>query len=127
AARRPVPQPAERCCRRARAQGRGVTQDAVVIIGGGAVGSAAAYFLTREPGFAGPVVVIERDPTYQQASSALSASSIRQQFSTPINIALSRFGFQFLKTLDAVGLIERGYLFLASDAGMAGLAANHAV
>ncbi len=99
----------------------------VVIVGGGAVGSAVAYFLTREPGFAGRVIVIERDPTYQQASSALSASPIRQQFSTPINIALSRFGFDFLRGLGGVGLIERGYLFLASDAGMAGLAANHAV
>ncbi|MBI3514550.1 MAG: FAD-binding oxidoreductase [Proteobacteria bacterium] len=101
--------------------------DPVVIVGGGAIGSAVAYFLTREPGFAGRVVVIERDPTYQQASSALSASSIRQQFSTPINIALSRFGFDFLRGLGDVGLVERGYLFLASDAGMAGLAANHAV
>jgi glycine/D-amino acid oxidase-like deaminating enzyme len=104
-----------------------VTDAAVVIVGGGAIGSAIAYFLVREPGFAGRVVVIERDPTYAQASSALSASSIRQQFSTPINIALSRFGFEFLKGLGEVGLTERGYLFLASAAGLADLEANHAV
>ena len=105
----------------------GAAEAPVVIVGGGAVGSAVAYFLTREPGFAGRVVVIERDPTYARASSALSASSIRQQFSSPINIALSRFGFEFLKTLGDVGLVERGYLFLASAAGLDDLQANHAV
>ena len=48
----------------------------VVIVGGGAIGSAIAYFLTlQQPGL--PVVVVERDPAYTQASSALSAISIR--------------------------------------------------
>ena len=70
----------------------------VVIVGGGAIGSAIAYFLTlQQPGL--PVVVVERDSTYAQASSALSASSIRQQFSTAINIALSQFGIGFLRNL----------------------------
>jgi glycine/D-amino acid oxidase-like deaminating enzyme len=63
--------------------------DPVVIIGGGVVGSAVATFLAAmRPGWR--VIVIERDPTYEFASSALSASSIRQQFSSPINIAISR-------------------------------------
>ena len=62
----------------------------VLIIGGGAIGSAIAYFLTRRPGsFA--VTVIERDPGYRQASTALSASSIRQQFSTAVNIRMSQY------------------------------------
>ena len=60
----------------------------IVIIGGGVIGSAIAYFLTlQQPGC--DVVVVERDPTYARASSALSASSIRQQFSTDINIQIS--------------------------------------
>ena len=100
----------------------------VVIVGGGAVGSAVAHFLASDPAFGGKIVVIERDPTYRQASSALSASSIRQQFSTPINILLSRFGFEFLRAIAAeVTLVERGYLFLASSAGMAALEASHRV
>jgi len=50
----------------------------VAIVGGGVMGSSIAWHLTSDPGFAGTVTVIERDPTYARASSALSASSIRQ-------------------------------------------------
>src|SRR5205823_3212744 len=104
----------------------------VLIIGGGVMGSSIAYHLKSDPHFTGTVTVIERDPTYARASSALSASSIRQQFSTPLNIHLSRFGIGFLReaptTLGVdLGLKEPGYLFLASPAGEAVLRANHAV
>ena len=98
----------------------------VVIVGGGVVGSAAAYFLRREG--VPRVAVVERDPAYSRSSSALSASSIRQQFSTPVNIALSRFGAGFLRAADehlsvdgaATGLrlCEPGYLYLATPAGL---------
>ena len=64
----------------------------IVIVGGGAIGSAVAAFTLADPAFRGRVTVVERDPAYARASSALSASSIRQQFTTPINVALSRFG-----------------------------------
>jgi FAD-dependent oxidoreductase domain-containing protein 1 len=96
------------------------------------MGSSAAYHLTRDPGFDGSVTVVERDPTYATASSALSASSIRQQFSTPLNIHLSRYGIGFLRRAPELlgvdlGLKEPGYLFLASAAGEAVLRANNAV
>ena len=104
----------------------------VIIIGGGAVGSSIAYHLKTDPNFAGTVAVVERDPTYARASSALSASSIRQQFSTPLNIHLSRFAIAFLRRarelMDVdLGLKEPGYLFLASPEGVPVLRANHAV
>src|ERR1043165_2727492 len=106
----------------------------VVIVGGAAVGSSVAYFLTHDLGFGGSVAVIERDPTYARAATTLSAASIRQQFSTPENIRMSRFGIAFFRTLkdrfgaDAdIGLRERGYLLLAGAAGAQTLAANHAV
>ena len=108
----------------------------IAIIGGGAIGSAIAYYLTQMA-LQQPVVVVERDPSYAQASSALSASSIRQQFSSPINIAISQFGIGFLRDIGArlqvggerpdIGLVEAGYLYLASPAGEAVLRDNHAV
>jgi FAD-dependent oxidoreductase domain-containing protein 1 len=96
------------------------------------MGSSIAYHLQLDPNFTGTVSVIERDPTYARASSALSASSIRQQFSTPLNIHLSRYGIGFLRRAPEflgvdLGLREPGYLFLASTAGEAVLRANHVI
>ncbi|HTR86490.1 MAG TPA: FAD-binding oxidoreductase [Reyranella sp.] len=104
----------------------------VAIVGGGAMGSSIAWHLAEEPTVANKVVVVERDPTYARASSSLSASSIRQQFSTPLNIHLSRFGIGFLRRAPELlgvdlGLKEPGYLFLASSLGEAVLRANHAI
>ena len=110
---------------------------AVVIIGGGVIGSAIACFTLGDPAFAGSVTVIERDPAYTRASSALSAGSIRQQFSAPINIAIGGYGIEFLRAVarhlavggeaPAIGLVEPGYLFLATAGGAATLERNHAV
>ena len=69
----------------------------VVIVGGGAIGGSVACFLLEDPGFGGSVTVIERDPTYALASSARSAASIRQQFSTPENIRMSQFSIGWLR------------------------------
>lgn len=105
-----------------------------VIVGGAAVGSAIAYFLTHDLGFDGTIAVMERDPTYARASTTLSAASIRQQFSTPENIRMSQFGVTFFRALkdrfgpDAdVGFREAGYLLLAGQEGRAVLAGNHRV
>ncbi|MDN7495689.1 FAD-binding oxidoreductase [Burkholderia gladioli] len=108
----------------------------IVIIGGGVIGSAVAYFLrAADPSVA--VTVIERDPTYARSSSALSAASIRQQFSTPLSIRMSLFGIEFLRELGerlaidgarpSIDLHEGGYLFLATPAGEATLRENHAL
>ncbi len=107
----------------------------IVIVGGGVMGAATACFLARDHGIA--ATVLERDPCYARASSALSASSIRQQFSTPINIALSRESMAFYCRIGAelavdgdapeIGLAQRGYLYLASTAGEAALREVHAM
>ena len=106
----------------------------VVIVGGAAIGSATAYFLTHDLGFTGSVAVIERDPTYAHAATTLSAASIRQQFSTPENIRMSAFGVAFFRDLQGrfgteadIGFRERGYLLLASETGEDTLLANHEV
>lgn len=109
----------------------------VVIVGGGAVGSAAAYFLAAEAGFSGSVVVVERDPTYARASTPLSAGGIRQQFSIRENVEIGLFARDFiggageLLAVDGespeLGFVEGGYLFLATPEGRAVLAENHAL
>jgi glycine/D-amino acid oxidase-like deaminating enzyme len=93
----------------------------VVIVGGGIVGSAVAHFLAAEPGFRGSIAIVERDTSYSESSTARSAGGIRQQFSTPENIALSLFTLATFRRLAAlfgaeadVGFREQGYLILAS-------------
>ena len=72
-----------------------LTSADVVIVGAGVVGASAAYWLTRlEPSVS--VLLVERDRNFTLASSARSASSIRQQFSHPLNIRMSQFGLEFL-------------------------------
>ncbi len=106
----------------------------VVIAGGAIMGSSTAYFLTRELGPSARILVVEKDPTYARSATTLSAASIRQQFSTPENIRLSRFGIDMIRSLketfgpDAdIGFHEKGYLTLASAAGVPVLEANHAI
>jgi glycine/D-amino acid oxidase-like deaminating enzyme len=109
----------------------------VVIIGGAIVGSSAAAFLAARPDFDGRIVVVERDPSFRTSSTTLSAASIRLQFSTPLNIEISRFGLQVVRHPTAwlsvdgeapdVAFVENGYLFLATEAGRATLESNHAV
>ena len=107
----------------------------VVIAGGAAMGSSTAFHLAADPGFSGRVLVVEKDSTYQRAASALSGSSIRQQFSTAINIRASLFGIEFLRqapdllAVDGekadIRVRENGYLYLASEAGAGVLAEIH--
>jgi FAD-dependent oxidoreductase domain-containing protein 1 len=99
----------------------------VIIVGGAAIGSSVAYHLMADPAFKGRVLVIEKDPTYRLSASALSAASIRQQFSSEVNIRISMHGIAFLRSIAAhlhvddevpdIGLKEGGYLYLASEAG----------
>ncbi|PCH82166.1 MAG: FAD-dependent oxidoreductase [Hyphomicrobiales bacterium] len=103
----------------------------IVIIGGAIMGSSLAWFLKHERRFKGRVIVIERDLNFTRASTTLSAASIRQQFSTRENIALSQFGLQFIKSLGErfgeeanIGFDEGGYCILARNEGLAVLEKN---
>ncbi len=111
----------------------------VVIIGGAVIGSSVAYFLTANPDFTGSVLVVERDPTYRFASTSLSSSSIRTQFSNPINVRISQFGSAFIRDFAQVMQVageappdlnfhQGGYLFLAATPTQEQtLRENHAV
>lgn len=90
----------------------------VVIVGGAIMGSITAWSLRRE-GFAGEITVVEKDPTYQFCSTALSAASIRTQFGTPVNIRMSLYGGDFFRRIKQtfgpsadIGYVENGYLIL---------------
>lgn len=106
----------------------------VAIAGGGAMGSAVAYFLASDPAFRGRILVVERDPSYSTAATTRSWGGFRQQFSTPENVRMSAFGAAFFReaperlAVDGerpdLGLRVGGYLFLASAAGADLLAAN---
>ncbi|GGB61008.1 FAD-dependent oxidoreductase [Roseibium aquae] len=109
----------------------------VVIVGGAVMGSSVACQLAQRPDFSGRIVVVEADPSYQTCASARSAASIRQQFSSAINIEISLFGIDFLRRIGealavegekpAIDLHEGGYLFLATPDKEPILRENHAL
>ncbi|WP_337171676.1 FAD-binding oxidoreductase [Gemmatimonas aurantiaca] len=112
------------------------TDRRVVIVGGGVMGSATAWFLAHTHGIR--AVVLERDMSYALASSARSACAIRQQFSTAINIRVSQESLLFYRAIGAqlavageqprIGLVEPGYLYLSATAeGATVLREQHAL
>ncbi len=109
----------------------------VIIAGGAALGSSTAYHLLNDPDFDGRVLVLEKDASYRLSASALSAASIRQQFSVPANIWISLYGIQFMRRIGEhlgvddvtpdIALHEGGYLYCATEAGAAQLSDNVAL
>jgi glycine/D-amino acid oxidase-like deaminating enzyme len=100
----------------------------VIITGGGIMGSATAYYLTQtQPGL--KVAVLERDPTYARASTTLSMSNVRIQFSLKENIQISQYAFQVLERFEDEMTVEdrrpriyyrrEGNLFLVGTANHA--------
>ena len=113
--------------------GPSASTEKVVILGGAIVGSFVAYFL-QELGFGGQIQIVERDPTYQFSSTALSAAAIRTQFSCAINIRMSLFGADFFRNIENrfgpkadIGFHENGYLILGSPEGAAARSAGLAM
>src|SRR5918992_2929253 len=90
----------------------------VVIIGSGIVGSSVAYHLAQ----AGctNVLVIEREAHQGKGSTGKSMGGVRAQFSTPVNIQMSRYSIDFFSTFDEVvghpaDYRPHGYLFCATE------------
>jgi glycine/D-amino acid oxidase-like deaminating enzyme len=101
----------------------------VVIIGGAMLGSSVAWFTASNPDFDGTILVVEKDPTYEFASTSHTNSCIRQQFSNEVNIRVSQFGAEFVKNfrkfmggdtrVPQPVLQSFGYMYLADNAGFA--------
>jgi glycine/D-amino acid oxidase-like deaminating enzyme len=100
----------------------------VIIIGGGVMGSSTAYHLVKADRQL-KVAVVERDPTYARASTTLSLSNVRIQFSLKENIQISQHTMKVLETFDEdmevdgerpkISFRREGNLFLVDEAGRA--------
>lgn len=101
----------------------------VVIVGGAMYGASVAWFLTDNPDFDGSILVVERDPSYEFASTSHTNSCMRQQFSEAINVKVSQFAADFVKNfrnymggdprVPDVALHSYGYMYLADNAAFA--------
>ena len=98
----------------------------VVIIGGGIMGSATAYYLKRTaPDL--QTAVIEMDPSYSHASTTLSMSNARIQFSLRSNVQISQYAFEVLENFEqemavndrrpSIGYRREGNLFMVNAEG----------
>lgn len=98
----------------------------VIIIGGGIMGSATAYHLMKYDNRL-KVAVVEMDPAYTRASTTLSLSNVRIQFSLKENIEISQYAFKVLESFSEemaigdnfpnVSFRREGNLFLFSPEG----------
>lgn len=92
----------------------------IVIVGGGIIGSSIALNLLQD-GFSGRVLVIERDPSYQFASSALAMGGVRQQFMSSVNVRMVQYSLRVLEALPECRFRQPGYLFLGNESNWAKL------
>jgi len=90
----------------------------VVIIGSGIVGSSVAYHLAQQG--CTNVLVLEREAHQGKGSTGKSMGGVRAQFSTPINIQMSKYSIDFFSKFDEVvghpaDYRAHGYLFCATN------------
>ena len=77
----------------------------IIIVGGGIMGRATAYYLMKaDPTL--KVAVVERDAVYTQASTTLSMSNVRIQFSLKENVHISLYTKQILKRFEEDMAVE---------------------
>ncbi len=77
----------------------------VIIVGGGIMGCAAAYYLIRGDGNL-KVAVVEKDTAFERASTTLSVANIRIQFSLGENVLISMYTRDVLDTFDEVMAVD---------------------
>jgi sarcosine oxidase subunit beta len=90
----------------------------VVIIGSGIVGSSVAYHLAQQG--CTNVLVLEREAHQGKGSTGKSMGGVRAQFTTPVNIQMSKYSIDFFSQFDEVvghpaDYRAHGYLFCATN------------
>ncbi|HYW70775.1 MAG TPA: FAD-binding oxidoreductase [Pyrinomonadaceae bacterium] len=90
----------------------------VVIIGSGIVGSSVAYHLAQQG--CTNVLVLEREAHQGKGSTGKSMGGVRAQFTTPVNILMSKYSIDFFSKFDEVvgypaDYRAHGYLFCATN------------
>ena len=98
----------------------------VILIGGAMYGSSIAWWLSRDPGFDGSILLVERDLSFEFAATSHTNSCIRQQFSNTTNIQISQFGAEFINNFQSyfdhdprvphIPIQSFGYMYLADTA-----------
>jgi len=84
----------------------------IIIIGGGIMGSACAYYLMKnDPSLS--LAVIERDPFYTRASTTLSMCNARIHFSLRQNIEISLYTFRVLERFEEEMAVDGNAPFIA--------------
>ena len=77
----------------------------VVIVGGGIMGSATAYYLMSQDDRLN-IIVVEPDPTYSKASSTLTVGNARIQFSLRENVQISQYTFEVLERFEEEMMVD---------------------
>jgi glycine/D-amino acid oxidase-like deaminating enzyme len=77
----------------------------IIIVGGGIMGSSTAYHLMKNDDRLN-LAVVERDPTYELASTTLSMVNARIQFSLKQNVQISKYAFEVLDQFEEEMIVE---------------------
>jgi sarcosine oxidase subunit beta len=90
----------------------------VVVVGGGIIGMAAAFYLARQK--VGTVLLLEREKLFGAGSTSKAAGGIRAQFASRVNVEMSMYSedvfARFEEETGQKALFDRvGYMFLLSD------------
>ncbi len=98
----------------------------IIIVGGGIMGSSAAYYLMNADSKL-RLAVVEMDPAYTRASTTLSMTNARIQFSLKENIQISQYAFEVLERFEDemsvgdeklnISYRREGNLFLTDENG----------
>ncbi len=98
----------------------------VIMVGGGVMGCATAYYLMRmDAGL--QVALVEMDPTYEKASTPLSDGNARMQFNIRENVQMSQYGLEVMDRFAEemavdddkpdIAFHRQGNLFLVDEVG----------